>query len=49
MNRPIPLDVDNTLPGIELWFGKDPSSDIGLLGHLDIYAAITRGNLLVHQ
>ena len=45
MNPPIPLDVDNTLPGIELWF---PSKN-GLLYHLNMCAAINACIICVHQ
>ena len=35
INPSMPLDVDYGTPGIELWFGKYSSTDIGLLCHLD--------------
>ena len=49
INSPMPLDVDNGLPGVELWFGHESVSEVGLLCHLDSCAAINTGNLHVHQ
>ena len=49
IDPPISLDVDNGLPGIELWFGKSSSTEIGLLCHLHSCAAMNIGNLRVHQ
>ena len=49
MNPHMPLDVDNALPGIELWFSKDLSSEIGLLCHLDTCTAMNTGNLQLNQ
>ena len=49
INPPMPLDVDNGLPGVELWFGQDCASEVGLLCHLDSCAAMTTGNLKLHQ
>ena len=34
-NLLIPLDVENGLPGVELWFVRDSSSEIGLLCRLE--------------
>ena len=48
-NLPMPLDVDNGLPGVELWFGREAPYEIGLLCHLDSCAAMNTGNLQVHQ
>ena len=45
----MPLDVDNGLPGVELWFGRDAHSEIGLLCHIDSCAAMNTCNLQVHQ
>ena len=45
INPPMPLDVDNELPGIELWFGISTSPEIGLLYHLDSCAAMNKGNI----
>ena len=50
--RPIPLTVDNGLPGIALWFGKPsfpPSNSILFLCHIYTCAAMNTGNLKVHQ
>ena len=49
LNSPMPLDVDDGLPGIELWFGQNESSEVGLLCHLDSCAATNTGDLTVHQ
>ena len=49
VNPPIPLDVDNGLPGIELWFGKSTSTKIGLLCRLDSCDAMNIGNLRVYK
>ena len=49
LNPPMPLDVDSGLPGIELWFGRDASSEVSLLMHLDSCADINTVNLNVHQ
>jgi len=46
---PMPLDVDNGLPGIELWFGTESSSEVSFICHMDTCAAMNTGNLLVHQ
>ena len=46
---PMPLDVDNGLPGIELWLGRDTTSEFRLLMHLDSCATMDTGNLSVHQ
>lgn len=43
------LDVDNVLPGVELWLGRNASSEVGLLMHLDSCAAMNTGKLSVHQ
>ena len=49
INPPMPLGVDNGLPGIDLWFGNDCNSEVGLLCHLDSCADMNTGNLRVHQ
>ena len=46
---PMPLDVDNGLPGIELWFGNNADNEMGFLCHMDTCAAMNTGNLAVHQ
>ena len=45
----MPLDVENTLEDIELWFGKELSSETDLLGHLDLCTTMNTGNLRVHH
>ena len=45
----MPLDVDNVLPGIEIWFGTDPANEISFIHHMDTCAAMNTGNLLVHK
>ena len=45
----MPIDVDNGLPGIELWFGREEANEVGLLCHMDTCAAMNTGNLAVHQ
>ena len=46
---PMPIDVDNGLPGIDLWFGREETNKVGLLCHMDTCAAMNTGNLAVHQ
>ena len=46
---PVPLDMDNGFPGIELWFGKCERSEVGLMCHLDSCAVMNTGNMYVHQ
>ena len=46
---PMPLDVDNGLPGIELWFGDTEKGEVGVLCHLDTCAAMSTGNLRVYK
>ena len=48
INPPIPLDVDNGLPGIELWFGKYYNSEVGLICHLDSCTAMNTWILRVY-
>ena len=43
------LDVDNGLPGVELWFGHESMSKVGILYHLYSCATMNTGNLHVHQ
>ena len=45
---PMPLDVDNGLPGIKLWFGRSAQQEEGFMCHMDTCAAMNTGNLLVH-
>ena len=46
---PMLLDVDNGLPGIELWFGTQADHEVGFICHMDTCAAMNTGNLLVHK
>ena len=45
----MPLEVDNGLPGVELWFGLKELSEIGILYHLDSCVVLNTGNLHVRQ
>ena len=47
--KPMPLDVDNGLPGIEMWYGSTDDNEVGFMCHLDTCAAMNTGNLLTHQ
>ena len=49
MVPPIPLDVNDGLPGIDLWFGNNEQDEVGFICHMDTCAAINTGNLTVHQ
>ena len=49
ISPPIPLDVDNGLPGIELWFGTSSENEVGYMCHMDTCAAMNTGNLMVCQ
>ena len=40
----MPIDVDNGLPGIELWFGREEADEVGMLCHMDTCAAMNTGN-----
>ena len=46
---PMPLDVDNGLPGIELWLGNDAKDEMCFICHMDTCAAMNTCNLAVHQ
>ena len=46
---PMPQDVDNGLPGVEMWFGRNKFSEVGMLCHLDSCAVINTENLHVHK
>ena len=37
---PMPLDVDNGLPGIELLFGTHVDNEVGLIFHMDTCTAM---------
>ena len=45
----MPLDVDNGLPSIELWFGTDTTNEISFICHMDTCAAMNTGNFLVYK
>ena len=47
--RPMPLGLDNGLPGTLLRLGADSATQIGLFCHIDSCAAMNTGNLLAHQ
>ena len=47
--QPTPLNVDNDLPGVELWFGTKEENEICFVYHLDSCAAMNIRNLRVHQ
>ena len=46
---PIPLNVSNGLPTIDLWFGSDNESEVGFMCYIDTCAAMNTGNLNIHQ
>ena len=45
----MPLDVDNGLPGIELWFGSSPANEISFICHVDKCVAMNTGKFTVHK
>ena len=45
----MPLDVNNSLPGIELWFGNSATNEMGFICHMDTYVVMNTGNLVVNQ
>jgi hypothetical protein len=47
--RHMPLDLDNGLPGILVRLGTTDTNEIGIHTHIDTCAAMSTGNLLVHQ
>ena len=49
MAPPMPLGVDNGLPGIELWFGTSVTDEIGVICHMNTWAAMNVDNLAVYQ
>ena len=49
MTPPMPLDVDNSLPVIELWFGNNEKNEVGFICHTDTCAVMNTGNLEVHK
>ena len=46
---PMPLTVDNKLPGCELRFGRSADDEVSFICHIDTCAAMSTGNLLLHQ
>ena len=49
ISPPMPLDVDNGFPGIEVCFGISSENEFGYMCHIDTCAAMNTGDLLVHQ
>ena len=47
--RPMSLDIDNGLPGIEMWFGTNKANEVGFLCHLDTCAVMNTYNLKDYQ
>jgi len=46
---PMSLTVDNKLPGCTLRFGKTEADEVSFICHVDTCAAMSTGNLLLHQ
>ena len=46
---PMPLTVDNKLPGCLLRFGKTAEEEVSFICHVDTCAAMSTGNLGLHQ
>ena len=46
---PMPLTVDNKLPGCLLRFGKTAEDEVSFICHVDTCAAMSTGNLGLHQ
>ena len=46
---PMPLDVDNGLPGIKMRFGKTEDTKVTLICNVDTCAAMSTGNLQLHE
>ena len=42
---PMPLDVDNGLPGVEMRLGRDNVSELSFICHVDTCAGMSTGNL----
>lgn len=49
ISPPMPLDVDNGLPGLQFWFGTEASNEVGFIYHMDTCAAMNTKNLTVHK
>ena len=47
--NPMPIDIDNRLPGISLRLGTSNANEISILCHVDTCAAMCTGNLKVHK
>ena len=48
-SRPMPLELDNSLPAINLCFGSTDDNEVVFPCHVDSCAAMNAGNLRVHQ
>ena len=46
---PMPLEVDNGLPGINLWFVTQADHEVDFICHMDTCTAMNKGNLLAHK
>ena len=46
---PMPLDVDNGLPGIEMRLGTTDDTEVTFICHVDTCAAMSTGNLQIHE
>ena len=46
---PMPLDLDNSLPGVRIEIGMNSQHTPNFLAHIDTCAAMNTGNLLLHQ
>ena len=47
--RPMPLELDNSLPVIPLRFGTSDAGEVTLFTHADSCAAMNDGHLALHQ
>ena len=45
----MPLDVDNGLPGIEMWFDTNEINEVRFIYHLETYVAMNTSNLKACQ
>ena len=46
---PTLLDVDNSLPGIELWFSSDSEHEVCFICHMDTCASMNTCNVRLYQ
>lgn len=46
---PMPLDVDNGLPGVEMRLGTTDDTEVTFICHVDTCAAMSTGNLQLHE